>query len=62
LEAYADFPPVLYQILSRENVFFGYIYTSPTEQIVVKQIDPETLELENIPLPPIDYGGGAGRM
>ncbi len=62
LEAYVDFPPVLYQILSRENVFFGYIYTSPSEQIVVKQIDPETLELENIPLPPIDYGPGAGRM
>jgi hypothetical protein len=43
-------------------VFFGYIYTSPTEQIVIKQIDPETLELENIPLPPIDYGPGTGRM
>jgi hypothetical protein len=62
LESYVNFSPVLYQILSRENVFFGYVYTSPSEQIVVKQIDPETLELENIPLPPIDYGPGAGRM
>ena len=62
LNAYANFPPTLYEILSPDNVFFGYIYTSPTEQIVIKQIDPETLELENIPLPPIDYGPGGGRM
>lgn len=62
LDSYVNFPPVLYKILSPENVFFGYIYTSPTEQIVIKQIDPKTLELENIPLPPIDYGPGAGRM
>ena len=60
LNSYVDFPPVLYEILSPENVFFGYIYTSPMEQIVIKQIDPETLELENIPLPPIDYGPGGG--
>jgi len=62
LNAYVNFPPLLYEILSPDDVFFGYIYTSPTEQIVIKQIDPETLELENIPLPPIDYGPGAGRM
>ena len=62
LNAYANFPPTLYEILSPENVFFGYIYTSPTEQVVIKQIDPETLELENIPLPPIDYGPGGGWM
>ncbi|HKI47702.1 MAG TPA: hypothetical protein VKA69_00130 [Desulfobacteria bacterium] len=61
LNAYANFPPTLYEILSPEGVFFGYIYTSPTEQIVIKQIDPETLQLDNIPLPPIDYGPGEGR-
>ena len=61
LNAYANSPPTLYEILSPEGVFFGYIYTSPTEQIVIKQIDPETLELDNIPLPPIDYGPGEGR-
>ena len=60
LNAYVNFQPTLYKILSPENVFFGYIYTSPTQQIVIKQIDPETLELENIPLPPIDYGPGGG--
>ena len=60
LESYINFPPTLYEILSPEGVFFGYIYTSSTEQIVVKQVDPETLELENIPLPPIDYGPGGG--
>lgn len=62
LNAYVNFPPTLYEILSPDNVFFGYIYTSPTQQIVIKQIDPETLELENIPLPPIDYGPSGGRM
>ena len=56
LNSYVNFPPFLYEILTPENVFFGYIYTSATEQIVIKQIDPETLELENIPLPPTDYG------
>ncbi len=61
LNAYANFPPTLYEILSPAGVSFGYIYTSPTEQIVIKEIDPETLELENIPLPPIDYGTGTGR-
>ena len=58
LNSYVNCPPALYEILSPENVFFGYIYVSPTEQIVIKQIDPETLELDNIPLPPIDYGPG----
>jgi hypothetical protein len=63
LNSYVNFPPTLYEILSPQGVFFGYIYTSPTEQIVIKQIDPETLELDNIPLPPIDYGpGGSGRF
>ena len=62
LNSYMNFPPVLYEILSPQDVFFGYIYTSPMEQIVIKQIDPETLELENIPLPPIDYGPGDGRI
>jgi hypothetical protein len=61
LNAYANFPPTLYEILSPADVFFGYIYVSPTKQIVIKQIDPETLELDNIPLPPIDYGPGEGR-
>ncbi len=59
LESYINYPPTLYKILSNEGVFFGYIYTSPTEQIVVKQIDPETLEMENIPLPPMNYGQGS---
>ncbi len=62
LNSYVNFPPNLYEILSPNNVFFGYIYVSPTLQVVIKEIDPETLEVENIPLPPIDYGPGTGRM
>ena len=37
------------------------MYTSATEQVVIEEIDPDTLKIENIPLPPIDYGGGMGR-
>lgn len=62
LNSYVNYPPTLYQIVSSQGVFFGYIYTSSTEQIVGKLIDPKTMEMENIPLPPIDYGPGAGRF
>ncbi|MCD4717982.1 MAG: hypothetical protein K8R45_14735 [Desulfobacterales bacterium] len=59
LESNIDFLPTLYEVLSPQGVFFGYIYASNMVQIVVKQIDPETLEVEDIPLPPSDYGPAA---
>jgi hypothetical protein len=62
LESDITFPPTLYEVLSPEGVFFGYIYASHTLQIVIRKIDRETLEMEDIPLPPIDYSPGGGRF
>jgi hypothetical protein len=61
LEFNVGFLPTLYEVLSPQGVSFGYIYASNMVQIVVKQIDPETLEVDDVPLPPFDYGS-AGRM
>ncbi|HDZ91224.1 MAG: hypothetical protein JRJ09_05545 [Deltaproteobacteria bacterium] len=62
LDSYVNYPPTLWKILGPEGKFFGYIYTSAMEQVVIERIDPNTLKIENIPLPPIDYGGGIGRQ
>ena len=55
LESNVEFLPTLYEVLSPQGVFFGYIYVSDMVLIVIKQIDPETLEVEDMPLPPFDY-------
>lgn len=49
------FYPILYEILGPDNAFFGYMYTA-CEGIVVKVIDDKTLWVDDLPLPPIDYG------
>ena len=51
------YPPTLYKITLNDQLF-GYIYTSPMEQVVMKKIDDKTLFAEDIPLPPFDYGPG----
>ena len=56
LESDINFLPTLYEILSPEGVFFGYVYVSNEVQIVINKVDSETLEVEDIPLPPFDYG------
>lgn len=58
LDSYVNFPPTLWKILGPKGDFFGYVYTSAVELVVVREIDPDTLFVEDIPLPPIDYGGG----
>jgi hypothetical protein len=61
LDAYVNFPPTLWKILGPNGDFFGYVYTSAEEQVVVREIEPNTLFVEDIPLPPFDYGpGGRG--
>ena len=61
LDSYVNYPPYLYKILGPKGHFFGYVYTSAMEQVVVREIEPNTLFVENIPLPPFDYGpGGKG--
>lgn len=58
LNANVNFPPTLWEILGPKGRFFGYIYTSAREEVVIKAVDDNTLLVENIPLPPIDYSGG----
>ena len=55
LNADINFPPTLYKITLNDQLF-GYIYTSPTEQVVIKKVDDKTLYAEDIPLPPFDLG------
>ena len=62
LDAYVNFPPTLWKILGPKGEFFGYMYTSDMEQVVIEGIDPDTLKIENIPLPPFDYGDGIRRL
>ena len=58
LDSYVTFPPTLSKILGPKGEFFGYMYTSAIQQVVVREIDPNTLFVEDIPLPRMDYGGG----
>ncbi len=59
LDNYVNFPPTLWKILGPKGDFFGYVYTSATQEVVVREIDPNTLFVEDIPLPPFDYGPGS---
>ena len=59
LNADMNFPPTLWKIMGPEGDFFGYMYTSAVQQVVTRQIDEQTLWVDDIPLPPIDYGGDA---
>jgi len=62
LDSYINFPPYLSKILGPKGDFFGYVYTSAQEQVVVREIEPNTLFVEDIPLPPFDYGPGGKGM
>jgi len=62
LDADPNYPPTLFAILGPKDEFFGYMYTSAIQDVVIKEIEPGTLKIDNIPLPPFDYGpGGGGR-
>ena len=62
LDSYINHPPTLWKILGPKGEFFGYMYTSAMQEVVIEEIEPNTLKIDNIPLPPIDYGGGVGRQ
>ncbi len=57
LKANIRFEPTLYEIVVADNQVFGYIFT-PWSHVLIKRIDENTLWVEELPLPPIDYGGG----
>jgi len=58
LDSYVNFPPYLSVVLGPNGDSYGYVYTSAVEQVVVREIEPNTLFVEDIPLPPFDYGPG----
>lgn len=58
LNANPNYPPTLWKILGPKGDFFGYMYAPAVEQVVVKEVDEKTLWVDDIPLPPIDYGPG----
>ncbi|MFH1240748.1 MAG: hypothetical protein V1689_00180 [Pseudomonadota bacterium] len=60
LKANINYPPVLWRILGPEGKFFGYLY-SYWDNLVIKAIDDKTLWVDDLPLPPFDYGQG-GRI
>ena len=47
--------PVLWRILGPYNQLYGYMY-SGWNHVLIKAIDDRTLWVDDIPLPPIDYG------
>lgn len=56
LDANVNFPPVLSKILSPDNNLYGFLYSSWTN-LVTKVVDDKTMWVDDLPLPPIDYGG-----
>jgi len=55
LEANIDFPPVLWEIRNPQGTLFGYLY-SYYGSVEIKELDPQTLLIGDLPLPPADYG------
>jgi hypothetical protein len=54
-----NFPPVLWALVGPEGNLYGYIY-SYYQSVYMKQIDPDTWFIGDLPLPPFDYGPGPG--
>jgi len=56
LEADIRFYPSLWRVLSPDNRLYGFMYTSAMSHAVIKVVDNRTMWVDDIPLPPIDYG------
>ena len=50
--------PVLWKILGPYNQLYGYMY-SGWNHVLIKAVDDRTLWVDDLPLPPIDYGDTA---
>jgi hypothetical protein len=48
---------VLYKIIGPDDQPYGYMYTA-WNHVYMKLVDENTLWVEDLPLPPIDYGPG----
>ncbi len=53
--------PTLYRILGPDNQIYGYLYSS-VFTVLIKSIDDNTLWVDDIPLPPISYGGDGEKL
>lgn len=61
LEADLKYPPRLYKILGPGDRLFGYFY-SPWNSLLLRVVDAQTMWVEDLPLPPIEYGGNEGKV
>ena len=50
------FYPVLWRVLSPDNRLYGFMYTSAMSHAVIKVVDNRTMWVDDIPLPPLDFG------
>jgi hypothetical protein len=57
LKADLQFPPTLYEVRGPDDQVYGYMFTA-VSHVVIKKLDDQTLWIDDIPLPPIDYGAG----
>jgi len=57
LDANIKFYPVLYRILGPDDEFYGYLYTA-WDHVHIKAVDENTLWVDDLPMPPTDYGPG----
>ena len=55
IRANAKFEPKLWKILAPDNQLYGFMYTS-WGHAHIKVIDDKTLWVDDLPVPPIDYG------
>lgn len=55
LDADVQFYPKLYRIIGPHNQLFGFLYTA-WDHVHMKLVDEKTLWIDDLPLPPIDYG------
>jgi len=55
IDANIPFSPVLWIVLGPDSQFYGYMY-SAWNHVLIKVVDESTLWVDNLPLPPTDYG------
>lgn len=55
IDANIPFSPVLWRVLGPDSQFYGYMY-SAWNHVLIKVVDESTLWVDDLPLPPTDYG------
>ena len=60
LEFKPMFRPILFRILGPDGKPYGYLYSYKTD-VLIEATGDDTLWVSDMPLPPISFGGAAGR-